>query len=138
MRISLINMAVAESVDPGKYPPGTGKVIKGDPIWFTDKGNPFTCPDYCHDPRAVKEMREALSGHCSVRDPEGNIYNCERSRFVVELIQVQNGGGEFHWPMFGPNANHIFDLIGSTPLQQTEAFLRTRDIWKPGKFVNHS
>jgi hypothetical protein len=136
MRIALINMAVAESVDPKKYPPGTGRVIKGDPIWLTEKGNPITCPDYCHDPRAVKEMREVLSAHGSIQDPCGGIYNCEQSRFVVELIQIMNQSTDFHWPMFGPNANHIFDLIGSTPLQQTEAFLRTRDIWKPSKFIN--
>lgn len=53
-------IAIAEAVDPIQYPPGTGQVIRGEPIWVgrNKVGNyVITCPDFLN---SLDVMHEAL------------------------------------------------------------------------------
>lgn len=66
MNATLQRIIIAEFSDPTKYLPGTGREVRGEPIWLLqrksgDQPTPITCADFTRDQNAINEVISRLS-----------------------------------------------------------------------------
>lgn len=106
-----MRILIAETWDPAEYPKGTGRAIRGEPIWIKDGRHPITCPDFLRDLNIMALVESTMS-------PD------ELKTFPHALSVVLGLPSDWY-----RKVKYLPLVIRADAIQRAQAFLMVKGLW---------